>query len=182
MTRRAARLARPTRRPSAASRARCPSRPTSSTSRRAWRARAVLFLLSFVRSFTCRPVSIVPPAGDRGGGPISTWCCRLALACLRVFRYAINNGATGAPLGEKTIPPSARHFDGEQTLNEYDVHNLYGLMESAATAAALADARGKRPCVIVCCSRSAAVCWARADRYVGRIERVACDGRARENP
>ena len=38
----------------------------------------------------------------------------------------------GSGLGAGTIAASARHYGGSQNI-EYNVHNLYGLMESKAT-------------------------------------------------
>jgi len=68
--------------------------------------------------------------------------------------YAINNDASKQALGHKTLPMSALHYrDGEEgsdkfTLKEYDVHNLFGLMESRLTAEALTTVRASRPFVL----------------------------------
>ena len=55
--------------------------------------------------------------------------------------YAISNANQQLNISAKTLPVTARHADG--TL-EYDAHNLYGYMESVATARALRAIRGKR--------------------------------------
>ena len=48
--------------------------------------------------------------------------------------YAIANNNVRLPLSFRTLPTTARHFDG--TL-QYDAHNLYGLSQAAVTARAL---------------------------------------------
>lgn len=45
-------------------------------------------------------------------------------------------------LGAKTVPVSARHEGG---IIEYNVHNMYGFMESIATRSALTTITGERP-------------------------------------
>ena len=55
--------------------------------------------------------------------------------------YAINNGEDETPLGHKTLPVTARHHGG---VLEYDVHNLYGHIQSIHTAAAMRNLTGKR--------------------------------------
>ena len=55
--------------------------------------------------------------------------------------YAISNANQQLNISSKTLAVTARHADG--TL-EYDAHNLYGYMESVATARALRSIRGKR--------------------------------------
>lgn len=49
--------------------------------------------------------------------------------------YNINNFNSHASLNTKTLPMDALHASG--TLEEYDVHNLYGLSEAVATHTAL---------------------------------------------
>jgi alpha-glucosidase (family GH31 glycosyl hydrolase) len=76
--------------------------------------------------------------------------------------YSINNDNSHQALGHKTLPPSALHYrpgyedaspgsgdaDG-WSLKEYDVHNLFGLLESKLTAEALTQVRGnQRPFVL----------------------------------
>lgn len=75
--------------------------------------------------------------------------------------YAINNDNSQQALGHKTMPASAVHYrpgyessssgnddnDG-WSLKEYDVHNMFGLLESKLTAEALTELRGKRPFVL----------------------------------
>ncbi|KAL8170866.1 hypothetical protein V2J09_022670 [Rumex salicifolius] len=59
--------------------------------------------------------------------------------------YAINNSGSKRPINEKTIPASATHFGG---VAEYNVHNLYGYLESKATNAALKTVTKQRPFVL----------------------------------
>lgn len=59
--------------------------------------------------------------------------------------YKINNSGTHRPINEKTLPATSLHFGN---LTEYNVHNLYGFLESRATHAALAEATHKRPFVL----------------------------------
>ncbi|MQL97092.1 hypothetical protein Taro_029774, partial [Colocasia esculenta] len=59
--------------------------------------------------------------------------------------YSINNAGSRRPINSKTVPATALHF-GNRT--EYDVHNLYGLMEAKATQAAMAAVRARRPFVL----------------------------------
>ncbi|KAL8151623.1 hypothetical protein V2J09_021431 [Rumex salicifolius] len=59
--------------------------------------------------------------------------------------YKINNGGIKRPIGNRTIPMSAYHFNG---VTEYNVHNLYGHTESRATNIALRRVRRQRPFVL----------------------------------
>ena len=64
--------------------------------------------------------------------------------------YAISNANQQLNISSKTLAVTARHADG--TL-EYDAHNLYGYMESVATARALRAIRGKRHFSFSRCAR-----------------------------
>lgn len=59
--------------------------------------------------------------------------------------YKINNGGGQRTINDRTIPATALHF-GNST--EYNVHNLFGLLQSRATYAALLNSTGKRPFVL----------------------------------
>lgn len=56
-----------------------------------------------------------------------------------------NGGGGGAPLGTKTVAVTARHRGGAL---HYDTHNLYGMSEAAATAAAVGRITRRRPFVL----------------------------------
>lgn len=59
--------------------------------------------------------------------------------------YAINNGDNAYNISYKTVAVTAYHYDG--TL-EYNAHNLYGMYETLATAAALQKLRNKRQFIL----------------------------------
>ncbi|KAJ4960042.1 hypothetical protein NE237_019952 [Protea cynaroides] len=59
--------------------------------------------------------------------------------------YKINASGMEAPLGFKTIAPSAVHYNG---VLEYNAHSLYGFSQSIATHKALQGLEGKRPFVL----------------------------------
>jgi alpha-glucosidase (family GH31 glycosyl hydrolase) len=97
-----------------------------------------------------------PASCPTGDIDTQTTCC---LACSTVDAanpldfppYAIGNDNSGQALGHKTLPPSALHYDAataQWAVREYDVHNLFGLMEARLTADAVAAVRGKRPFVL----------------------------------
>ncbi|EFH53702.1 hypothetical protein ARALYDRAFT_484972 [Arabidopsis lyrata subsp. lyrata] len=57
----------------------------------------------------------------------------------------INATGNKAPLGFKTIPTSAYHYNG---VREYDAHSIYGFSEAISTHKALLDVQGKRPFIL----------------------------------
>ncbi|KAL8151625.1 hypothetical protein V2J09_021433 [Rumex salicifolius] len=59
--------------------------------------------------------------------------------------YKINNAGIRRPIVNRTIPMSAYHYNG---VTEYNVHNLYGHMESRATNIALTRVTRQRPFVL----------------------------------
>ncbi|KAL3522922.1 hypothetical protein ACH5RR_015756 [Cinchona calisaya] len=59
--------------------------------------------------------------------------------------YKINNSGAQISITSKTVPGTAMHFSN---ITEYNVHNLYGFLESRATNQALVNLEGKRPFVL----------------------------------
>ncbi|XP_027184438.1 alpha-glucosidase-like [Coffea eugenioides] len=59
--------------------------------------------------------------------------------------YKINNHGAKMSITYSTVPATAMHF---YDFTEYNVHNLYGFLESRATNQALGKLKGKRPFVL----------------------------------
>ncbi|KAK2448381.1 alpha-xylosidase [Trifolium repens] len=59
--------------------------------------------------------------------------------------YKIKSTGGERPIIERTVPGTALHYGN---ITEYDVHNLFGFLESKATNKALVDLFGKRPFVL----------------------------------
>ena len=56
--------------------------------------------------------------------------------------YSINSQGIQEPIAQKTLPMTATYADGGI---HYNRHNLYGLEESMASAAAMSHILGERP-------------------------------------
>lgn len=59
--------------------------------------------------------------------------------------YKINYGGNIRSINDRTVPASSLHFGN---ITEYNVHNLYGLLEARATYEALKNVTSKRPFVL----------------------------------
>ncbi|KAM5587291.1 hypothetical protein ABKV19_005957 [Rosa sericea] len=59
--------------------------------------------------------------------------------------YKINDSGGHSPILSRTIPGSALHFGN---VTEYNVHNLFGMLQAKATNKALTNLTGKRPFVL----------------------------------
>ncbi|KAL6547791.1 NAD(P)H-dependent D-xylose reductase (XR) [Orobanche hederae] len=84
--------------------------------------------------------------GSTGPG----WICCLECKNITQTRwddppYKINASGTPVPIGYKTIPTSAVHYNG---VLEYDAHSIYGFSETVATHKGLLGLEGKRPFIL----------------------------------
>ncbi|CAI0546138.1 unnamed protein product [Linum tenue] len=59
--------------------------------------------------------------------------------------YKINDAGVRRPIENNTLPPTALHHGD---VAEYNVHNMYGMLESKATNAALVSLTAKRPFIL----------------------------------
>ncbi|KAK7412839.1 hypothetical protein VNO78_04508 [Psophocarpus tetragonolobus] len=59
--------------------------------------------------------------------------------------YKINNREVLGSINYKTVPATSLHY---ANISEYNVHNLYGLLESKVTNKVLVDITGKRPFIL----------------------------------
>ena len=62
--------------------------------------------------------------------------------------YTINNGDNAYNISYKTVAVTAYHYDGTLV---YNAHNLYGMLETLSTTAALQKLRNKRQFILTRC-------------------------------
>ncbi|KVH97628.1 Galactose mutarotase-like domain-containing protein, partial [Cynara cardunculus var. scolymus] len=98
----------------------------------------------------CSGLCKIPEGKQCPSGTGPGWIC--CLDCKNITKtrwdeppYKINASGTPVPIGYKTIPTSAVHYNG---VLEYDAHSIYGFSETIATHKGLLGLEGKRPFIL----------------------------------